>query len=68
MNKAKDWALPTLIPGGSYQVEIPDQDAMGFHLSEMNGTLEIPPSAISFSITENNFKISIIDMHLAFHV
>lgn len=68
MNKAKDWALPTLIPGGAYHVDLPDQDASGFHLSEMNGTLEIPNSSINFSITENNFQTSIIDMHLSFHV
>lgn len=24
MNKAKDWALPTLIPGGAYHVDLPD--------------------------------------------
>ncbi|KAL4462000.1 hypothetical protein ABPG74_000845 [Tetrahymena malaccensis] len=67
MNKAKDWALPTLIPGGKLDLNAPDTDASGFHLSNMHGELEIPPETISFSITENNFELSINDMHVSFH-
>lgn len=68
MNKAKDWALPTLIPGGNLHMDAPDTKASGFTLSEMNGDLEIPPQSISFAISENNFRTSIIDMHVKFHV
>ncbi|KAL4460602.1 hypothetical protein ABPG72_001050 [Tetrahymena utriculariae] len=67
MNRAKDWALPTLIPGGKLDLNAPDTDVSGFHLSNMYGELRIPPETISFSITENSFELSINDMHVSFH-